>query len=132
MLRLLLIAVCALFATSPALACLRFESQDSVHQREISILGAGLQKSKREASVLAKAKELRDLAEAAFKASNYEDATRFRHSALIAIGYKLKEGPLAEISAGGQIPAKSLPGNGQDVPTRGCGGTGPVWTPPSD
>jgi hypothetical protein len=58
MMKPLLVAACALFMASPALACAH-ESPDSVHRREIYILGLGIQTSKRDAGVIAKAQELR-------------------------------------------------------------------------
>ena len=69
MMKLLLVAASALFMASPALACAH-ESPDSVHRREIYILGLGIQTSKQDAGVIAKAQELRDLTEAPLRSKN--------------------------------------------------------------
>ncbi|MGO8954212.1 MAG: hypothetical protein ACLPWS_04680 [Rhodomicrobium sp.] len=121
-------------AAAPALACM--EPPEAVHRREIYLLDLGIQKSKRDAGELAKAKELRGRADAAFKAGKINEALEYRHSALIQIGYKVETPRAGEKGAApvadAPVPAKGLPADGTVAVTRGCGSGGVTWVPPAE
>ena len=70
----------------PAMACI--ETPETIHAREIQLVDDGLKTFKREPAVLAKAKELRDRADLAFKGKRFDEATKDRYAALTALGYK--------------------------------------------
>jgi hypothetical protein len=89
------------FESAPVLGCGK-SSPKADHEQEIVLLDNGIKTSKRAPAEIAKAKELRDLAEASYKAGNYSQAETERHSALVQIGYT------------------------PPPPTRGCG----EWTAP--
>ncbi|MGO9983198.1 MAG: hypothetical protein ACLPIX_03180 [Rhodomicrobium sp.] len=119
-------------AAAPAMACM--EPPESTHQREIYLLDKGIETFKLDAPVLAKAKELRDRAVAAFKARKLREAWEARHSALLQIGYKVETAPAGEngaaIAPGSPPLAKALPTRG--LAPHGCGGGGTVWVPPAE
>ncbi|MGO9171374.1 MAG: hypothetical protein ACLP7P_05345 [Rhodomicrobium sp.] len=128
----LLLAACSLAA--PALACM--EPPESTHQREIYLLDRGIETSKRDAGVLAKAKELRARADAAFKAGKIGEAREYRHSALIQIGYKVEAAHARETGTPGVAiapsPPKGLPADGQAIAPHGCSGGRTTWIPPAE
>ncbi len=126
MLKSTVLAILIASAAAPASACM-VEKPESfeTHQREIYILDQGIEKSTRDAGVLAKAKELRAQADAAFKAGKVHKALEYRRSALIQIGYKVEVPPAP-------VASKGPPANGQVLRSRGCGGEGTVWVPPSE
>jgi len=115
------------------LAC--FEPPQVVHAREIALLDAGIKKSKLAPVELAKAKELRDSAEALYKAGKYDQAQQDLHAGLVKIGYSYEvaqptkgsepEGPRAI----GLVPQSASPSVALE-PT-GCGGGG-KWVPPTE
>jgi hypothetical protein len=133
MIRLFIAAMLIAASTAaPALACL--EAPEATHQREIALLDKGFQTFKREPALIAKAKALRDRADAAFKAQQLNKAWEDRHSALIMIGYKIGS-PAADqpgVSAiGAAAPAKIPPVASVTGPS-GCSGGATYWVGPDE
>jgi hypothetical protein len=131
---LLLLAVSA-----PALACL--EPPEVVRAREIALLDAGLKRSKLEPREIAKAKELRNRAEALFEAGKLDQARDERHAALVQIGYRYEEPEPSSALAPGSVPVTALAPKSaapkaqtaapaQDALATGCGESG-GWVAPT-
>jgi len=131
---LLLLAVSA-----PALACI--EPAEAVRAREIGLLDAGLKKSKLEPGNIAKAKELRNRAEALFYAGKLDQARDVRRAALVQIGYRYEEPESSSALAPGSVPVMELAPKSaapkaqgvappEDAEATGCGGSG-SWVAPT-
>jgi hypothetical protein len=116
---------------APALACM--EPPEATHHREIALLDESIRTFKREPALIAKAKALRDRADAAFKAQQLNKAWEDRHSALIMIGYKIGS-PAADQpgvrAIGAAAPAKSPP-TASTEPS-GCSGGATYWVGPDE
>jgi len=110
------------------------EPPEAVRAREIALLDAGIKNSKLTTVAVAKAKELRDLAEALFKAGKHDQARDERHAALIQIGYRYEEPEPTRGSASGSVPViRLVPKSavpGAQPATTGCGG-GDRWVAPT-
>jgi hypothetical protein len=125
------VAAMLVAASTAALACM--EPPEATHRREIALLDKGFQTFKREPPLIAKAKALRDRADAAFKARQWGKASKDRQSALIMIGYKI-ESPAAGLGVralGAALPAKSPPISSDTGPS-GCSGGATYWVAPDE
>ncbi len=135
MMRLILLTACIAVSTAvPAFACM--QPPGVTHEQETALLDKGLKTFKREPAVLAKAKKLRDQADAAFKAGKIGDAAQARHAGLIAIGYKVEEassGPRDGPVPIGAIPAPAKSPRGMEaLPAAGCTAGATSWVAPAE